>query len=56
MYLTEIEQASLEYITLIEPASSNVEWNNLPTSQPFVVPRDCVQRYPEVPGSCKARF
>lgn len=55
MHLTEEEQISFESIEAIQPASSEVEWNDLPTTQPFVVPYDCVERYDEVPKNCRAR-
>ncbi|XP_046630588.1 F-box only protein 31-like [Daphnia pulicaria] len=56
MHLSQREQESFENIESVQPASSEVEWHELPTPQPFVVPYDCVERHDQVPDSCKARF
>uniref|UniRef100_A0A0P6E0V0 F-box only protein n=1 Tax=Daphnia magna TaxID=35525 RepID=A0A0P6E0V0_9CRUS len=56
MHLTERQQTSFENIESIQAASSDVEWYELPTPQPFTVPYNCVERYQPVPNYCKARF
>jgi len=56
MHLSQREQESFENIESVQPASSEVEWYELPTPQPFVVPYDCVERHHQVPDSCKARY
>jgi hypothetical protein len=56
MHLSQREQENLENIESIQPASSDVEWHELPPLQPFVVPQDCVERHNQVPNSCKARY
>lgn len=56
MHLTERQQTSFENIESIQAASSDVEWYELPTPQPFTVPYNCVERYQPVPNYCKARL
>ncbi len=56
MHLTEEAQLTLERIEQIEAASSDVDWSELPTPQPFVLPVGCDGRHPDIPRECKARF
>lgn len=55
MHLSKMEQESFSKIELIQATSSEIPWSDLPPSQPFVIPDDCVERYHEVPTFCKAR-
>ena len=56
MHLNEEAQKSFERIQEIEAASSELDWSELPSAQPFLVPEDCEERYPNIPKHCRARF
>lgn len=56
MHLSKEEQRTFANIELIQAASSEVDWSDLPATQPFVIPDDCFERYHEVPISCRSRF
>jgi len=56
MYLTESQQTKIEDLQQFEPVMSEQFWNELPSTQPFVKPLDCVDSYRNIPSTCQSRF
>jgi len=49
-------QKSIEDVETIEPALSDLDWNELPLRQPYVTPSHCSVNHFRFPNHCRARF
>ena len=56
MFLNDSQQLDFDSLNKIEASSSEVDWSDLPTSQPFKVPADIEElRYSNLSDRCRAR-
>ena len=56
IYLDQDQQTCLEGIAAIEPVMSDINWNEMPPSQPFVQLPEFITDYKDIPDSCQFRY
>ncbi len=56
IYLNEMAQSSMEIIQQMDVVPNVLNWNEVPTSQPFILPQGCNDQHLVVPDQCRARY